>query len=167
MASGHSTGGPDFYAGIEGRSVASNQTTALYRTRIPGIFMDPASQIVNRAMPNLVGKRTLADFQKQQLHYNHPVCNALLYLRSVKPKTTYQHSSTISPMDFSSNLSLNIMAVLWTTTFTTAKAAAGHEPWVFKRSANEPNLDAGGPSSRPGEEDDESASRAEETTVGR
>ncbi|TYI66111.1 hypothetical protein E1A91_D09G202700v1 [Gossypium mustelinum] len=109
MASGHSTGGPDFYAGIEGRSVASNQTTAPYRTRIPGIFMDPASQIVNRAVPNLVGKQTLADFQKQQLHYNHPVRNDLLYLRSVKPRTTYQHSSTISPMDFSSNLSPDVM----------------------------------------------------------
>ncbi|MBA0670892.1 hypothetical protein Goklo_029181 [Gossypium klotzschianum] len=79
MASGHSTGGPDFYAGIEGRSVASNQTTAPYKTRIPGIFMDPVSQIVNRAVPNLVGK------------------------------TTYQHSSTISPMDFSSNLSPDVM----------------------------------------------------------
>ncbi|MBA0768110.1 hypothetical protein Gotri_016942, partial [Gossypium trilobum] len=109
MASGHSTGGPDFYARIEGRSVASNQTTAPYRTRIPGRFMDPASQIVNRSVPNLVDKRTLADFQKQQLHYNHPVRNDLLYLRSVKPRTTYQHSSTISPMDFSSNLSPDVM----------------------------------------------------------
>ncbi|XVE64261.1 hypothetical protein DITRI_Ditri07aG0086800 [Diplodiscus trichospermus] len=113
MASGFSGGGPDFYrgTGIAGRSVANtgtmsnNQPTATYRTQIPGIFMDPASQIVNRAGPSFIGKRTLADFQTQQLQNNHPGLHNL-YLRSVKPKT-FQHTSPISPLspiDFSSNL---------------------------------------------------------------
>ncbi|KAE8698182.1 Scarecrow-like protein 8 [Hibiscus syriacus] len=117
MASGYSAGGPDFYAGIEGRSVentgavSNNQPTAPYRKQIPGIFVVPASQIVNRATPNLIGNRTLADFEKQQLQYNNLGRNNL-YLRSVKPRTNYQHSSSISPLSpigFSSNLSPDVM----------------------------------------------------------
>ncbi|KAE8724034.1 protein TRANSPARENT TESTA 12-like [Hibiscus syriacus] len=120
MASGHSAGRPDFYAGIEGRSVENtgavidNQPTAPCRTQIPGIVVDPASQIVNRAAPNLIGKRTLADFEKQQFQYNHLGRNNL-YLRSVKPRTNYQHSSSIyplSPIGFSSNLSPDVMGAL-------------------------------------------------------
>ncbi|XWS48466.1 hypothetical protein CRYUN_Cryun13aG0080000 [Craigia yunnanensis] len=112
MASGFSGGGPDFYGGIAGRSVANTgsmsntQPTATYRRHIPGIVMDPTSQIVNRAAPSLIEKRTLADFQTQQFQNNHPGLNSL-YLRSVKPRT-YQHTSPISPLspiDFSSNLS--------------------------------------------------------------
>ncbi|WRX18402.1 Transcription factor GRAS - like 10 [Theobroma cacao] len=115
MASGFSGGGPDFYGGIAGRSMANtggmsnNQPTAPYRTQIPGIFMDPTSQIVNRAAPNFIGKRTLADFQTQQHQNNHPGLNSL-YLRSVKPRT-YQHTSPISPLspiDFSANLSPDV-----------------------------------------------------------
>ncbi|XP_021284333.1 scarecrow-like protein 8 [Herrania umbratica] len=115
MASGFSGGGPDFYGGIAGRSMANtgtmsnNQPTAPYRTQIPGIFMDPTSQIVNRAAPNFIGKRTLADFQTQQHQNNHPGLNSL-YLRSVKPRT-YQHTSPISPLspiDFSTNLSPDV-----------------------------------------------------------
>ncbi|XVE58490.1 hypothetical protein DITRI_Ditri04bG0173600 [Diplodiscus trichospermus] len=87
MASGFSGGGPDFYGRIAGRSVANsaamsnNQATAPYRTHIPGIFMDPTSQIVSRAAPSLMGKRTLADFQTQQHQNNLPGLNSL-YLRS-------------------------------------------------------------------------------------
>ncbi|XWS50476.1 hypothetical protein CRYUN_Cryun12cG0090500 [Craigia yunnanensis] len=111
MASGYSGGGPDFYGGIAGRSVANtgtmsnNKPSAPYRTQIPGIFMDPTSQIVNRAAPSLIGKRTLEDFQAQQFQNNHPGLNNL-YLRTVKPRT-YQQTSPIfplSPIDFSSNL---------------------------------------------------------------
>ncbi|XVF09919.1 hypothetical protein REPUB_Repub07fG0138800 [Reevesia pubescens] len=117
MTSGFSGGGPDFYGGISGRSVANtgtmsnNQQTGPYRTQIPGIFMDPTSQIVNRAAPSLIGKRTLADFQTQHHHQNnyHQGLNNL-YLRSVKART-YQHTSPISPLspiDFSSNLSPDV-----------------------------------------------------------
>ncbi|GMJ14945.1 SCARECROW-like 8 [Hibiscus trionum] len=101
MASGFSGGGPDFYGRLTGRSVGNtgsmnnNQPTAPYRTQVPGMFMDQTSQIVNRAAPSLIGKRTLAEFQTQQLINNHP---ARLYLRSVKPRT-YQHTS---PIDLSS-----------------------------------------------------------------
>ncbi|OMO71825.1 Transcription factor GRAS [Corchorus olitorius] len=112
MASGFSGGGPDFYGGIAGRSMANtgamsnNQPNAPYRTQIPGIFMDPTSQIVNRAAPSLIGKRTLADFQTQQHQNNHAALSSL-YLRSVKPRT-YQHASPISPIDFASNLSPDV-----------------------------------------------------------
>ncbi|KAL4354831.1 hypothetical protein GQ457_06G038700 [Hibiscus cannabinus] len=110
MASGFSGGGPDFYGRVTGRSVGNtgsmnnNQATAPYRTQVPGMFMDSSSQIVNRAAQSLIGKRTLADFQTQQLINNHP---AHLYLRSVKPRT-FQHTSPISPLspiDLSTNLS--------------------------------------------------------------
>ncbi|KAE8726989.1 Scarecrow-like protein 8 [Hibiscus syriacus] len=80
----------------------NNQAAAAYSTQVPGMFMDPTSQIVNRAAPSLIGKRTLAEFQTQQLLNNHP---AHLYLRSVKPRT-YQHTSPISPLspiDLSTN----------------------------------------------------------------
>ncbi|XWS61210.1 hypothetical protein CRYUN_Cryun07bG0106300 [Craigia yunnanensis] len=126
MASGFSGGSPDFYGGIAGRSVANtgtmsnNQPTTPYQTQIPGIFMDPTSQVANRAAPSIIGKRTLADFQTQQYQNNHPGLNGL-YLRSVEPRTyqhtstisprTYQHTSTISPLppiDFSSNLSSDV-----------------------------------------------------------
>ncbi|XVF12540.1 hypothetical protein REPUB_Repub08aG0127300 [Reevesia pubescens] len=115
MASGFSGGGPDFYGGIAGRSVANtgtmsnNQPTGQYRNQIPRIFMDPTSQIVNQAVPSFIGKRTLADFQTQQHQNNHPGLNSL-YLRSVKSRT-YQNTSPISPVspiDFSSNLSPDV-----------------------------------------------------------
>ncbi|KAK8692729.1 hypothetical protein V6N13_070336 [Hibiscus sabdariffa] len=107
MASGFSGGGPDFYGRLTGRSMGNtgsmnnNQPTAPYRTQVPGMFMDPTSQIVNQAAPSLIGKRTLAEFQTQQLLNNHP---ARLYLRSVKPRT-YQHTAPMSPFDLSTTLS--------------------------------------------------------------
>ncbi|KAB2055088.1 hypothetical protein ERO13_A11G011600v2 [Gossypium hirsutum] len=115
MASGFSGGGPDFYGGLAGRSVGNtgtinnNQTTAPYRTQVPGMFMDTTSQIVNRATPGFIGKRTLADFQTQQALNNNP---GRLFLRSVKPRT-YQHTSPISPLspiDLPSNLSPDVMS---------------------------------------------------------
>ncbi|MFQ6631008.1 hypothetical protein Gotur_009297 [Gossypium turneri] len=99
MTSGFSGGGTEFYGRIAGGSVSNsgsmsnNQPTAPYGTH--GIFMDPTSQIVNRAAPSFVGKRTRADFN------NHGLNN--LYPRPVKPKN-YQHAypfSPLSPIDFS------------------------------------------------------------------
>ncbi|XP_022736602.1 scarecrow-like protein 8 isoform X2 [Durio zibethinus] len=87
MASGFSGGGSDFYGGITGRSVAktgimsNNQPTAPYGPQVHGIFVDQASQIMNRATPSLIGKRTLADFQTQQLQNNHAGLSSL-YIRS-------------------------------------------------------------------------------------
>ncbi|MBA0787218.1 hypothetical protein Gotri_026091 [Gossypium trilobum] len=102
MTSGFSGGGTEFYGRIAGGSVSNsgsmsnNQPTAPYGTH--GIFMDPTSQIVNRAAPSFVGKRTRADFN------NHGLNN--LYPRPVKPKN-YQHAypfSPLSPIDFSCNM---------------------------------------------------------------
>ncbi|KAE9592571.1 hypothetical protein Lal_00028635 [Lupinus albus] len=93
----------------------------VYRTQqqqqqqLPAIFLDPSSQISQqRQTPTLMGKRTLAEFQTHRNHnilnhnhnnlnndQNHVFSNVLL--RSVKPRTTFQHGSTspLSPMDFS------------------------------------------------------------------
>ncbi|XP_039044653.1 scarecrow-like protein 8 [Hibiscus syriacus] len=78
----------------------NGQPTTPYRNYIPGIVMDPTSQVVNRG---LVGKRTLADFQMQQNQNNHLGLDGF-YLRSVKPRN-FQHTfpiSPLSPLDFSS-----------------------------------------------------------------
>ncbi|KAK8686591.1 hypothetical protein V6N13_125615 [Hibiscus sabdariffa] len=107
MASGISgTGtGTEFYGRIPGGAVANggtmanNQPTAPYRAQVPGIFTDPASQIVNRAAPSFVGKRTRADFNSHALNN--------LYLRAIKPRNE-QHASPISPVDFSYNLSPDV-----------------------------------------------------------
>ncbi|OIW06355.1 hypothetical protein TanjilG_15000 [Lupinus angustifolius] len=92
----------------------------IYRTQqqqqhLPAIFLDPSSQIPQqRHTQTLMGKRTLAEFQTHRNHnilnhnhnnlnndQNHVFSNVLL--RSVKPRTTFQHGSTspLSPMDFS------------------------------------------------------------------
>ncbi|GMI75537.1 SCARECROW-like 8 [Hibiscus trionum] len=107
MASGFSAGGTEFYGRIPGGSVANaatvtnNQPAAPYRAvaEAPGIFMDPASQIVNRAAPTFVGKRTRSDFNSHTLNN--------LYLRAVKPRN-YQLASPVSPMDLSYNSSQDV-----------------------------------------------------------
>ncbi|EEF49067.1 scarecrow-like protein 8 [Ricinus communis] len=120
MASGFSGGGADFYTGIAGRSMNSNNNPSQppYRTQLSQMFLDPASQIAHQRTTNtnlttqsLIGKRTLADFQAhQQQNYqqqHQPNINPALLLRSVKPRM-YQHTSpisTLSPIDFSGNLS--------------------------------------------------------------
>ncbi|KAL4362527.1 hypothetical protein GQ457_04G013110 [Hibiscus cannabinus] len=109
MASGISgTGtGTEFYGRIRGGAVANggtmtnNQPTAPYQAQVPGTFMDQASQIVNRAAPSFVGKRTRADFNS----HAHALNN--LYLRAIKPRND-QHASPVSPMDFSYNLSPDV-----------------------------------------------------------
>ncbi|KAB2011868.1 hypothetical protein ES319_D09G049000v1 [Gossypium barbadense] len=76
MTSGFSGGGTEFYGRIAGGSVSNsgsmsnNQPTAPYGTH--GIFMDPTSQIVNRAAPSFVGKRTRADFNNHGLNNLYP-----------------------------------------------------------------------------------------------
>ncbi|KAG4182319.1 hypothetical protein ERO13_A09G042600v2 [Gossypium hirsutum] len=76
MTSGFSGGGTEFYGRIAGGSVSNsgtmsnNQPTAPYGTH--GIFMDPKSQIVNRAAPGFVGKRTRADFNNHGLNDLNP-----------------------------------------------------------------------------------------------
>lgn len=70
-----------------------------------------SSQIANRSLPNLIGKRSYSDFQTQHQHQpqNQPLnlnpALSSLYIRSVKPRTFQNMSpiSPLSPMDFSSN----------------------------------------------------------------
>ncbi|KAK6925852.1 Transcription factor GRAS [Dillenia turbinata] len=106
MSSGFTGGGPDFYGGGGARSAAMNNTQqSQYRSRIPGILLDPASQIINRR-PDLMGKRSLADLERQYQQQQQLQQQGLnLFLRSVKQRT-YQHTSPISPLspvDFSPN----------------------------------------------------------------
>ena len=113
MSSGFPGGAPDFYAsgGIGGRSVAMNNNPHVpYRSQMPGILVDPSSQIVQRR-PDLIGKRSLAEFQaqhqQQQQQQQQQQPGLGLLLRSVKPRM-YQHASPISPLspvDYSASIS--------------------------------------------------------------
>ncbi|OWM79572.1 hypothetical protein CDL15_Pgr022984 [Punica granatum] len=104
MSSGFSGGGaPEFYAatgGIRPRSATAGPQQQLYRAaqqQFQGIFLDPsASQIAQQPAPpplNLIGKRTLSEFQQNQALNN-------LLLRSVRPRTYLQRS----PLEFSGAL---------------------------------------------------------------
>lgn len=121
MSSGYSgPGGPEFYTsgGINGRSVMNSAQPPYRSPQLPGILVDPASQIVHRR-PDLIGKRPLADFQGQahhqflnnyQYHQQHPQpsnANLGVLLRSVKPRTHYHTSpiSPLSPVDFNAAIS--------------------------------------------------------------
>uniref|UniRef100_A0A5B7ARP3 Putative scarecrow-like protein 8 n=1 Tax=Davidia involucrata TaxID=16924 RepID=A0A5B7ARP3_DAVIN len=116
MSSGFSGGGPDFYtaSGITGRSIGMNNLQAPYRPPLAGIIADQSSQIVQRRQ-DLIGKRSLAEFQNLQQHQlfqqqqqQQQQQQALgLYLRNIKPRN-YQHTSPISPLspvDFSASVS--------------------------------------------------------------
>ncbi|XP_009614056.1 scarecrow-like protein 8 [Nicotiana tomentosiformis] len=103
----------DFYGagGINtGRSTMNNNTL---RSQLSGILPDPATQIV-LGRPNLMGKRSLAEFQQQQqfqflqqqqqnqqqqmiLQQQQQQQGLGFYLRNVKPRS-YQQAS---PVDFS------------------------------------------------------------------
>nr|XP_016486360.1 PREDICTED: scarecrow-like protein 8 [Nicotiana tabacum] len=103
----------DFYGagGINtGRSTMNNNTL---RSQLSGILPDPANQIV-LGRPNLMGKRSLAEFQQQQqfqflqqqqqnqqqqmiLQQQQQQQGLGFYLRNVKPRS-YQQAS---PVDFS------------------------------------------------------------------
>ncbi|XP_052208935.1 scarecrow-like protein 8 [Diospyros lotus] len=98
MSSGFSGGAPNFYNA--GKSVAMNN---------PQFLGDPASQIAHRRL-DLIGKRSLAEFQNQQqqelsLHQQQQALE--LYLRNVKARTFQQASpiSPLSPVDFSASIS--------------------------------------------------------------
>ncbi|XP_031275160.1 scarecrow-like protein 8 [Pistacia vera] len=54
MSSGFPGGGPDMYGGLAGRSMNGNTSQPSYRSQLPGIFMDPATQIANRTAQNLI-----------------------------------------------------------------------------------------------------------------
>ncbi|XP_058205983.1 scarecrow-like protein 8 [Rhododendron vialii] len=117
MSSGFSGTGHDFYTtgGFTGRSMATNTPQNLYTA---GIFTDPASQIHQRR-PDLIGKRSLAEFQNQQQqqqnHLYQQQQQALgLYLRNIKQRT-FQQPSPISPIsppvDFSASISLDASSI--------------------------------------------------------
>ncbi|KAH7855040.1 hypothetical protein Vadar_020558 [Vaccinium darrowii] len=121
MSSGFSGTGHDFYTtgGFTGRSMAA--TNATPQNRYPGIFSDPGSQIHHRR-PELIGKRSLAEFQTQQQQQNHLYQQQQqqqqaigLYLRNIKQRT-FQHPSPIStlspPVDFSvSSISPDVSSI--------------------------------------------------------
>lgn len=108
MSSGFSGRYPDFYTtgGVNGRSPMNlNNAQGLYRPSIPGITSDQASLLQRRS--DLIGKRSLADFQ-QQFQHQHQQQQLGLYLRNVKQRVNYQqHASPIStlspPVDLSGN----------------------------------------------------------------
>jgi hypothetical protein len=110
MSSGYSGGAPDFFNSGR-RSVMNNNNNpqGLYRPPLSGILPDSSSQIVN-GRPDLMGKRSLAEFQLQQQQQQQGLG---LYLRHVKQRTL-QHASPISPLspvDFSSSISPEISSV--------------------------------------------------------
>ncbi|KAM4076326.1 hypothetical protein ACJW30_12G055000 [Castanea mollissima] len=102
MASGFTGGGaPDFYTG---RSTNQAPQPSYYRSNLPGLFLDPSSQIARQPQhlqqqpqqPHmLIGKRTLSDYQAHQFQ-NQPGFNGFFH-RSVKPRT-FHHTS---PIDYS------------------------------------------------------------------
>ncbi|XP_044506139.1 scarecrow-like protein 8 [Mangifera indica] len=104
MSSGFPGSGPDLYGGggggLAGRSMNGNASQPSYRSQLPGIFVDPATQIANTTAQSLIGKRTFADFQTQrQLQHNtlnNSTLNAM-FQRSVKPRP-FQNLSAISPL---------------------------------------------------------------------
>lgn len=109
MSSGFSGGGggPDFFTSSGGRSVMNmNNPQGPYRPPLAGILPDSSSQILHRR-PDLMGKRSLAEFQLQQQQ------DLGLYLRNVKQRT-FQHASPISPLspvDFSASISPEISSI--------------------------------------------------------
>ncbi|XP_011084446.1 scarecrow-like protein 8 [Sesamum indicum] len=95
MSSGFSGGGPDFFA-AGGRATSMNggyntnlnpQQQFSLRSLIAGILPDPAAQI---RRPQLIGKRSLSEFQQNQQ-------GSGFYLRNVKSRVNYQHATPISP----------------------------------------------------------------------
>ncbi|MCD9642401.1 hypothetical protein HAX54_029208 [Datura stramonium] len=95
-----------------------------YSSPLSGILPDPATQIVHQGRPNLMGKRSLVEFQQQQqfqfLQQQQQQQNQQqmillqqqqqqqqqglgFYLRNVKPRSYQQSSpmSPLSPVDFS------------------------------------------------------------------
>lgn len=84
-----------------GSSINTNNINpqGVYRSPLAGILSDPSSQMGFRR-PDLIGKRSLAEFQQQQQQFQQGI-----YLRNVKPRPYQQTSpiSPLSPMDFSAS----------------------------------------------------------------
>ncbi|KAL0371734.1 UNVERIFIED_CONTAM: Scarecrow-like protein 8 [Sesamum calycinum] len=116
MSSGFSGGVPDFFSAGRRSTVMPTNMNSGYDTRLnpqqqfsfrsplSGILPDPAAQIHRT---DLIGKRSLAEFQQQQsfLQQQQNQQGLGFYLRNVKPRPNYQHASPISPLspvDFSS-----------------------------------------------------------------
>ncbi|CAI9774144.1 unnamed protein product [Fraxinus pennsylvanica] len=116
MSSGFSGGGSEFYtAGL--RPTMNNlnpQQQFSYRSPT-----ETASQITPSRRPDLIGKRSLADFQQQSLLQQQQLQNQNglgFYLRNVKPRTSYQYASPVSPLslvEFSpvSSISTDVAAI--------------------------------------------------------
>ncbi|KAL2556096.1 Scarecrow-like protein 8 [Forsythia ovata] len=103
MSSGFSGGGSDFFT-AGGRTTKNNlnpQQQVSYRSPLAGIMPDPASQIMPSRRLDLIGKRSLADFQQQNLVQQQQLQNQNglgFYTRNVKPRPNYQHASPVSPL---------------------------------------------------------------------
>ncbi|KAL3630630.1 GRAS [Castilleja foliolosa] len=114
MSSGFPGGVPDLFSGGLNSSVLPTTTNNSFhntnlnaqqqfsfRSPVAGILPDPAAQI---RRPDLIGKRSLAEFQMQSQGLG-------FYLRNVKPRpNNYQHASpisTLSPVDFSAVTSIS------------------------------------------------------------
>ncbi|XP_073035247.1 scarecrow-like protein 8 [Primulina eburnea] len=110
MSSGFSGGVPDFFTASRRSSNMplnmdinnlNSQKQVLFRSPLSGIQTDPNAQIAARRRPDLIGKRSLAEFQHQQNILQQQGLG--FYLRNVKPRPNFQHASpisTLSPVDF-------------------------------------------------------------------
>jgi hypothetical protein len=121
----------NYLSNIATTTTHNNLHHPFYRTQqqqLPSIFIDPSTQIAQRQTSSLIGKRTLAEFQTQNIntnnnlnlhnfnnnlnsnlnHHNNINNNTVLsnlLLRSVKPRN-FQHGSPMSPLspiDFSNS----------------------------------------------------------------
>lgn len=121
MSSGFYGGGSDFFT-VGGRPIMNNlnrQQQVNYRSTLAGILPDPASQIMPSRRTDLIGKRSLADFQQQNFLQPQQIHNQNglgFYLRNVKSRPNYQHASPVSPLslvDFSpvSSISTEVAAI--------------------------------------------------------
>lgn len=109
MSSGFPGGHPDYFNisnnNVTARSMSminlNNNSQNSYRSPLAGILADSSSQIGLRR-PDLMGKRSLAEFQ----HHQQLQQQAAFFLRNVKQRPYNQHASPVSPlslMDFSSS----------------------------------------------------------------
>ncbi|XP_051123077.1 scarecrow-like protein 8 [Andrographis paniculata] len=93
MSSEFSGGVPGFFAGRSGGNGTSLNPQQQFPLRSPlsGIAPDAGVQIRG---PEMIGKRSLAEFQQQQGEQG----GLGFYLRNVKSRTNYHHESPISPL---------------------------------------------------------------------
>ncbi|KAH6835073.1 hypothetical protein C2S53_020374 [Perilla frutescens var. hirtella] len=105
MSSGFSGGVPDFFTAgrrptLSSPNMNNSNITAQqqFYVRSPGILPDPAAQI---RLPDIIGKRSLDEFQQQQSFVTHQSNQQALgfYLRNVKQRPNYHQA--MSPVDFS------------------------------------------------------------------